>query len=224
MSDFTKILPRFIRSYTNVTDTLSVAQVTSQLNNVNTSLNIVFDTISGTLKSISPTLGGLTVDVQTALTKLKLTTIQLVQAISNVSSQNLNDYEQVTKNIGSVTLNAEELMKAVSAVAATFAIENESIMEAVSALCIVLYTALKVVLHVVVTISDLLAQLTSDVFHGLQADITMLTNAIKSINTILLSQSHASMTGKVSGLTSNISYISTSLAEMCSKFSANFSI
>lgn len=232
MPDLTKIFPKFSCHYflNTVTDSLTVAQVSSELKNVITSLSTVFGTISDTIK-LYPILGSLTVDVQEALSTLKVATAQLVQTILYVSSsENSNVYEQVNKAVGSVTVAVEELIKSGSevaaTVAATIAIETKEIIHAVSALCTDLYTALKVVLHVVVTTSDLFTQLTTDVFHALHAVATMLTDVIKSVTSIILgiSQAIASVIGTVPGFTSNISYISISLAEMCSKFSSNLNI
>lgn len=126
--------------------TLTIAQNTMHLKNVTSSLSTVFGTIAGTVKDISQTIGSLTDGVQRALTVLLRTTIQLVQAIFYaISTVNPNVYEQVTKDVGSVTISGQQLMKVISEVAArvvtTGAIETKTSIDAVSALCMVLYTA-----------------------------------------------------------------------------------
>lgn len=230
LSDFTKIFPTIIYHYfyNTLTGSLTIAQVTSQLNNIITSLSTVFETITGTVQNISQTFGSLTASVQIALSSLNLTTVQLVKTIFYISSiESPNIYEQVNKDVASrvfgVAISSQELINAMSEVTAIvladFACETKAI-EAVSALCIVLYTALKVVLHVVIMVSDLLTQLNSEVFGILHAVITILTAAVKSVTTIIvkISQSTMSATGTVSGFSSNVSYIATSLAELSSKF------
>lgn len=111
----------------------------------------------------------------------------------------------IIKVIANVVISALELIKSLSDVAAlimaNIASATKAVVEAVSALAVVLSAVLNVVFQVVATAAEYLKKLSSEVLQVLSTTISALTIVVKSVTAIVagINQSLACQTGAASG-------------------------